>query len=65
MEPDHVVRALDSSRKLSDDPLLPWLWGFDDLNVKSAWDLMTTADVSEVSCRGVWRVYQCFFIRFV
>ncbi|PHJ23166.1 subtilisin sub1 [Cystoisospora suis] len=47
VEPDHVVKAFDTSRKLSDDPLLPRLWGFDELNVKRAWDLMTTADVSE------------------
>nr|AAK94670.1 subtilisin-like protein [Toxoplasma gondii] len=44
VEPDHLVQSVNTSSKGSNDPLLDRLWGMDALNVKGAWDIITTGE---------------------
>ncbi|KEP64931.1 UNVERIFIED_CONTAM: subtilisin SUB1 [Hammondia hammondi] len=46
VEPDHLVQSVNASSKGSNDPLLERLWGMDALNVKEAWDIITTGEAN-------------------
>ncbi|CBZ52318.1 unnamed protein product [Neospora caninum Liverpool] len=45
VEPDHMVSAVHTSSRESNDPLLHELWALDPLNMRAAWDILTTAEL--------------------